>query len=92
VYVTPHGASTWRGKEVADFYGALRNSRAYGINLRWLSADSLSIEYLKAQDERLKKPTVEVSARKILISLKPGIEDPTAPDGGMLWNLNKRKR
>jgi len=91
VYVTPRGASTWRGKEVANLYGAVRNNGAYGVNLRWLSADSLSIEYLKAQDERLEKPTVNVSGRDILISLKSGIEDQTAPEGGMLWNLQKRK-
>ena len=92
VYVMPHRASLWKAKEVAYFYDSIRNNgSAYGVNLHWLNESELSLEYFKSQQVELKKSSVKVSNKNIHIMLKPGVEDVSAPTGGMLWNLEKRK-
>ena len=78
------------GEEVAYLDGATRNAQAWGVNLKWLAADRLSVEYLRAENERLLKQTVGVGGRDIQIFLRSGVSDPLAPAGGMLYNLNGR--
>jgi hypothetical protein len=51
VYIVPAGSGTWRGREVASFYGAARNDNAYGVNVRWVTVNSLAIEYLQARQQ-----------------------------------------
>ncbi len=81
---------TFGGAEVASLYGAVRNDRAYGVNLRWVSDRELCVEYLAAEfskvvPSRTHNPSVHVV-------LKPGVLDPSAPPGGMLYNLQKGHR
>ena len=77
---------------MAYFYDSIRNNgSAYGVNLHWLNESELSLEYFKSQQVELKKSSVKVSNKNIHIMLKPGVEDVSAPTGGMLWNLEKRK-
>lgn len=80
------------GEEVAYLYGAIRSESAYGANLRWTNDGQLSIEYLKAQMERLDKQTVTIGGREVHVALKPQIADPNAPSGGMLFNLEREKQ
>jgi hypothetical protein len=75
-----------RGEQVVSLDGAIRNGQAWGINLKWLGPDKLSVEYLRAEDARLLKPTVAVADRDITVSLLSGVSDPSAPAGGMLYN------
>ena len=91
VYVVPAGSATWRGKEVASLYAAVRNDDAYGVNLRWTSGNSLLIEYLKARNQQLDTADTYVVGQHVKIALRDGISDPTAPGGGMLYNLRQRK-
>lgn len=87
VYVVPAGA-TARGTEAAFLYGAVRNSNAYGANLHWLSGDHLGIEYLQTKTGELKQPKVTTrDGSFVFVSLQPGVTDPSAPAGGMLYNL-----
>jgi hypothetical protein len=72
---------------VASLYGAQRNDSAYGVNLRWAADKRLTIEYLKARQEELTNSGPEIAGEHITVTLKSGIEDPGAPPGGMLWNL-----
>ena len=85
------GKSDHRGDEVAWLYGAVRNDNAYGVNLRWASDRELVIEYLRASEERLERGIVQVAGRDVRISLRRGVADPSAPAGGMFYNLEKRK-
>ena len=78
------------GTKVAVLYGAVRNSNAYGANLRWASSSELDIEYLTARWADLQKPELRVGARTIHVVLKPNITDGTAPAGGMLRNQENR--
>lgn len=41
------------GEQVGTLHGAVRNDDAFGANLRWTDNTELSVEYLKAQTERL---------------------------------------
>ncbi len=72
---------------VAWLYAAGRNPQAYGANLKWTSHNDLVIEYREARDEILKQRTVSVAGRTIKVSLRSGVNDPGAPAGGMLYNL-----
>ncbi len=80
-----------RGEEVASLEGATRNDHAWGVNFKWLGADKLSVEYLRAEDARLLKQTVSIAGHEVNVSLRGGIEDPLAPAGGMLYNLEGRR-
>lgn len=90
VFVIPTGKSTWMKQNVAFLYGAVRNEQAYGVNLRWDSSSDLAIEYLEARQEDLLTPAVSVGGEQVRVTLRSGINDPAAPPGGMLYNLNGR--
>ena len=93
VFVLPHGQVPERsGNPVAYLYGAGRNEHAYGVNLRWDSSDTLAVEYLDARHVNWVNGSVIVDGREIKVVLKPGVNDPSAPGGGMLWNLQGRPR
>jgi hypothetical protein len=92
VFVLPHGTKPKRGgAPAASLYGAVRSDRAYGVNLRWQPNDTLTIEYLDAQNASVLKNPVTVDARTITLVLKSGVNDPSAPGGGMLYNLQGRR-
>ena len=86
VYIVPAGSGTWRGQEVASLYGAVRNENAYGVNIRWITGNSLAIEYLHARQQHVAMAVAEVAGERVKIALRDGISDPTAPAGGMLYN------
>jgi len=81
--------SWFPGEEVAWLYGAFRNEQAYGVNFKWCSDTELCVEYLNARQTELKKPSIYVKGRNIEVTLHSGLADPTAPAGGMLYNLRK---
>jgi len=88
-YIVPHGKTYERGPRVADLYAAGRSRRAWGANLRWEGPSQLVIEYLTAQQEKLNRPLAVVGQDTIIVSLRSGVLDTTAPGGGMLYNLEK---
>jgi hypothetical protein len=73
--------------QVVRLYGASRNQNAYGANLKWTGENELVIEYLEARDQTLERATVSIAGRVIKVSLRSGVNDPMAPAGGMLYNL-----
>jgi hypothetical protein len=77
--------------QVARLYGAVRNENAYGANLKWISDNELVVEYLEARDQTLGRASVSVAGRAIKVSLRSGVSDPTAPAGGMLYNLERTR-
>jgi hypothetical protein len=92
VYVAPKGRSAFRGTKVARLYGALRNERAYGVNLRWTDAKTLTIEFLEARFVALEgRPPINVAGSSIAVVLARGINDPKACPGGMLYDLQMSK-
>lgn len=81
----------WRtGTEVASLYGAVRSDRAYGANLAWQAPGELAVEYLRARQEKLELPLVEVGGQTVATTLDSGVNDPMALPGGMLYNLQGR--
>jgi hypothetical protein len=76
-------------QDVAELSGALRNDRAYGVNLVWLSDDNLSIEYLTAQNQRLTASDLSIGGHHVRVTLHSGVRDKDAPAGGMLFNLQQ---
>ena len=82
--------STFGGTtRVAYLYGATRSATAYGVNLRWLSATELNIEYLNARSANLEKSETRIGSTMIHVALKADVPDLTAPSGGMLYNKTK---
>jgi hypothetical protein len=79
------------GNEVAWLYGAGRNPHAYGASLKWIGERELVIEYLDAREQRLEQGSTKVAGRTIHVSLRSGVSDPTAPPGGMLYNLERTR-
>jgi hypothetical protein len=77
--------------QVAWLYGASRNENACGANLKWISDNELVVEYLEARDQTLGRASVSVAGRAIKVSLRSGVRDPTAPAGGMLFNLERTR-
>ena len=82
-----------RGKVqmVATLAGAMRNDRAYGVNVRWLSPGALSVEYLAAQNQQLLASDVSAGGQKVRVTLQSGVRDESAPPGGMLFNLQQAR-
>ena len=92
IYVVPKGKSVWkRDAEVAKLYGAVRNENAFGVNLKWEGANNLAAEYLSARSAEVLKESVEVAGEQVTVMLRPGVNDPSAPAGGMLYNLEKNR-
>jgi hypothetical protein len=83
--------NTGHASLVAVLVRAGRNQEAYGANLRWVDGSTLWIEYLSARTESLKRPTLTIGGRTIQVVLKSGINDPSAPRGGMFYNLQRSK-
>jgi hypothetical protein len=78
------------GERVTLLDAATRNDNAWGVNLRWLDADNLSVEYFRANHTDLQQKTVDIAGDRIRVSLHAGVYDPQAPSGGMLYNLRGR--
>ena len=79
------------GPAVATLVGAVRNDEAYGVNLKWVSADHLQLRYLRARSVQQAAPTVRVEGQQIRIESRPGVTDPAAPAGGMEYNQKQQQ-
>ena len=94
VFVVPSGGAVERDAPgaVASLYGSVRNDHAYGVNLRWLAPGALALEYRDAHRAAVNDSLVTVAGQPVRVALRPGVSDPTAPSGGMLWNRKGRPR
>ena len=90
VYVVPRGQRPYAGTLVADFYGAVRNESAYGVNARWAAGPQLVIEYLTAQMAALRHAETTIAGTSVQVVLRDSVRDSSAPPGGMLYNLRGR--
>jgi hypothetical protein len=79
-------------ERVAYIYGAVRNEKAYGVNVKWMSNRELRLQYLTAKNETLERPSVVIAGHEISVGLQMGVLDPSAPAGGMLYNLHDAVR
>ena len=58
------------------------------MNLKWISAETLEVDYLRAAWAKFEaQPPIEMGGRTITVMLADGITDPKACPGGMLYNL-----
>ena len=86
----PHGSHCTIADSVVNLYGATRNAQAYGINARWANNSLVKVEYLKAQRTTLARHAIVIDGCRVQVELSPGVVDPSAPSGGMLYNLHGR--
>jgi len=91
VYVVPKGARVPHEGEVAQLIAAVRNDSAWGVNLRWVDHSHLALEYRDARDQAIRRGIVIVGADTVMVVLRSGVVDSTAPSGGMLYNLRDRR-
>jgi hypothetical protein len=89
VFVVERGAKP-SGSPAVSLYGAIRNSHAYGANLKWSSPASLAVEYLSAKSAKLNAPTQLIAGQTVQLTVQDGITDSSAPSGGMLYNLRNK--
>ena len=90
VYVVEHGAKP-TGSPAVFLYGAIRNQSAYGSNLKWESPKLLVVEFLSAKNKKIPQPSVFIAGETVNLAVRDGIIDPSAPGGGMLYNLQGRQ-
>ena len=88
VWVVPRGCR--RGDRVALFDDAIRSERAWGVTVRWDSADHLVIEYLRADQASLLMRKTVIAGQDVQVSMRGGISDPLAPAGEMPKNLPRQ--
>ena len=81
---------TRKGASAVKLYGAVRNANAYGVDMRWNGNNELVIEYLSARDVSSVHDNINVEGQQIHVLLRSGVTDPTAPSGGMLYNLRRK--
>lgn len=74
---------------VASLYGAVRNDQAYGVNLNWAGDHILRVQYLRAKAVQNVSKSVTVGGQQVEVELQSGVEDPSAPSGGMHYNQTK---
>ena len=86
VFVVPSGFAVASVEPVADIYGAIRNTGAYGANLKWLQPDLLTVEFESAHSVEQVRSEAQVAGRLVRIVLYQGITDSSAPPGSMLRN------
>ena len=87
VGIGPKGGKT---EKVATLYGAVRNAQAYGVNLSWADNSVLRVQYLRAKAVQNVVKTLSLDGHQVEVQLQSGVEDPTAPSGGMQYNLTKQ--
>lgn len=75
---------------VAKLYGATRNEQAYGANLVWLDNHTLEVQYLNAKSAIVERASLLQNGQTVMVHLRAGILDKTAPPGGMEYNLHRR--
>lgn len=90
VFVVPKGGAASKGTEVVKLYGAVRSKHAYGANLKWDGPNKLAVEYLEARSAELRGQTITIGGEQVSLVLYPGVNDPAAAPGGMLYNLRKQ--
>jgi hypothetical protein len=89
VHVVPRGMKPAGRSRVAVLVGATRSETAYGANLVWRGPTLLGIEFLRAARAELEEAAVDVAGARVVIALREGVRDPSAPAGGMLRNLKR---
>jgi hypothetical protein len=67
----------------------VRNAQAYGVDLHWTNEHTLHIQYLKAKAISNVLTSANIDGQRVEIVLDSDVEDPTAPPGGMRFNLQK---
>ena len=90
VFLVPMGKTHSEGVHVASLYAASRSTTAFGINLKWTSAERLSIEYLNARAAEIMEAQAAIANESIEVVLTSGIDDPRAPAGGMLQKAQSK--
>jgi hypothetical protein len=68
----------------------VRNENAYGVNLKWEGKDKLALEYLETRSAELLREEAVIKGEQVHVLLRVGINDTSAPAGGMLYNLEKK--
>jgi hypothetical protein len=86
VYVVDRGERA-SGPKLASLYGAKRNEKAYGANLRWQSATALTVEFYEAKYFEVHEPGLLSRRRPVSVVMRSGVHDSTASPGGMHYRL-----
>lgn len=89
IYLVPVGEKIDGKPRVAYIYGATRNHNAYGVNLKWESPNKLAVEYYQEKSRKVSEEFIAIANTRIQVVLREGVLDPSAPSGGMGFNLRR---
>jgi len=77
IYIVKRGATLGRSPAVMYFDDARRGNGPHAVTLRWADSNDLAVEYLSAQKVNVAFEDIRLENRKIRITPRPGIVDPT---------------
>jgi len=72
-----------RRRRAADLYNALRSDSAYGVNVVWKDARTLSVQYWRAAQATVARTVSLPDGRSVSVVLDSGVVDPHARAGAM---------
>jgi hypothetical protein len=92
VFVVARGSHPDPAKSLVSLYDTSRSRCAYGVNVRWEGESTLVVQYLQSKSTAIRQTSWSLQGLSGAVSVQPGSDDPTAPCGGMLYNLDKGLR
>jgi hypothetical protein len=92
VHLVASGSAPAAPNRVAVLDGATRNETAYGTNLVWRGPTLLVVEFLDAKSAKIERAVSEIGGARVVVAIEEGVRDPSAPAGGMLYNLHRNGR
>jgi hypothetical protein len=87
IFVVVRGGHPDPTQSLVSLYDTSRSRCAYGVNVRWEGESNLVVEYLDSKSMAIRHTSWSLQGLGGAVSVQPGSNDPTAPCGGMLYNL-----
>lgn len=72
VHVVPRGAPLQDGERVARLYGPSKADHVGGVNVRWLAANRLAVDYLRATGVKFDEREISLLGTQYQIELRAG--------------------
>jgi hypothetical protein len=89
IYIVKYGRKFKDSKRLLNIYGAVQNDNAYGVSITWQGSSTVILGYLKAKSIQKFSESTVIDGQTIELIVQSGVNNPSSPSGGMLYNLRK---